>query len=396
MSRLHKVPSYRLHKQSGQAIVTLVDPAGIRKDVLLGEFGSQGSREAYARVIAEWEVNRRQFPKKGNSPSDLTVNEIIVRFWQFAEQHYRHPSGEPTGELENFRTSLRPLRQLYGDTAATDFGPLALKTVRQRMIENDPSRRVVNQRIGRIKYLFKWAVSEELIPSSVYEALRTVSALGRGRTEARETAPVKPVEPEAVEAVLPFLSPHVRPMVELMRLTGMRPGETCSMQRRLIDMSGPIWIYSPDRHKNAWRGQGRVIALGPKAQAIIKPFLRAELNAYLFSPKEGMLAIWSRQRQARKSKVYPSQSKPRTKNLRRLRDRYTTAAVDLAIHRACDKARIDRWSANRLRHLHATEVRKLFGIEAASTALGHHRLNTTEIYAEKNRALAERVAAELG
>lgn len=34
----------------------------MRKDVLLGRFGSQESREHYARVIAEWEQSRRCIP----------------------------------------------------------------------------------------------------------------------------------------------------------------------------------------------------------------------------------------------------------------------------------------------------------------------------------------------
>ena len=36
MSRRFSVPSYRLHKQSGQAVVTLPDGLGGRRDVLLG------------------------------------------------------------------------------------------------------------------------------------------------------------------------------------------------------------------------------------------------------------------------------------------------------------------------------------------------------------------------
>ena len=65
-------------------------------------------------------------------PSDLSVNEVILRFWRHAEMHYRHPDGTPTGELDNFRDSLRPLRQLYGGTPARDFGALKLKPSARR------------------------------------------------------------------------------------------------------------------------------------------------------------------------------------------------------------------------------------------------------------------------
>jgi hypothetical protein len=44
MSRLLKIPSYRLHKQSGQAVVPLTDSLGKRRDVLLGKYGPAESR----------------------------------------------------------------------------------------------------------------------------------------------------------------------------------------------------------------------------------------------------------------------------------------------------------------------------------------------------------------
>jgi hypothetical protein len=45
---------YRLHKQSGQGIVTLTDPIGMRKDYLLGNYDSPESRAEYVRIVSEW------------------------------------------------------------------------------------------------------------------------------------------------------------------------------------------------------------------------------------------------------------------------------------------------------------------------------------------------------
>ena len=190
MKRLTKVPSYRHHRQSGQAIVTLVDPSGRRKDVLLGRFGSSDSRLEYARVIAEWEAGSRCFALSLQSLSDLTVNKLRLRFWPHVEEQYRQPDGTPTCEVENFRYSLKPLRGLYGHTPATKFGPLSLKAVRQRMIVGGLSRNLINQRISRITRAFKWAVGEELIPATIHHGLRAVTGLQMGRCEAEETDPV--------------------------------------------------------------------------------------------------------------------------------------------------------------------------------------------------------------
>jgi hypothetical protein len=61
MSTTH-VPSYRKHRQSGQAIVTLPDGLGGRRDVLLGKYGTKASRMEYARLVAEWEASIRRPP----------------------------------------------------------------------------------------------------------------------------------------------------------------------------------------------------------------------------------------------------------------------------------------------------------------------------------------------
>jgi hypothetical protein len=193
MSKGIRVPTYRQHTQSGQAIVTLPDGLGGRKDVLLGKYGTKESRTEYARVIAEWEAAGRRLPASLPSAADLMISELILQFWTHAEQHYRRPDGTVTNELNDFRLSLKPLRELYGQTVAKNFGPLALKAVRQKMIEANLCRGVVNQRVGRIRRMFRWAVENELVPPSVLQGLQAVRGLQRGRSAARETEPVKPV-----------------------------------------------------------------------------------------------------------------------------------------------------------------------------------------------------------
>src|SRR5262249_52663247 len=196
------------------------------------------------------------------------------------EQHCRREDGPPTGETDNDRDALRPVKALYGHSIAREFGPLALRAVRDAMVKAGLSRGVVNARVSRVRRVFKWAASFELVPATVYEALRTVAGLQKGRSEAREGEGVAPVAEEHVTATLPFLPAPVRAMVELQLRTGMRVGEVMVMRAIDLNMSGLVWTYRPASHKNKHRGRDRVIYLGPQAQAVVKPFLTTNLEAY--------------------------------------------------------------------------------------------------------------------
>ena len=185
------------------------------------------------------------------------------------------------------RLSFRLLRELYGHTLASEFGPLALKTVRQAMIDAKLSRTEINRRVGRIVRAVKWAVENERVAASVHHGLKAVAGLKKGRTEAKELDPVKPVPEAHVEAVRPFVARQVWAMIELQRLTGMRPGEVCQMRTCDIDVAGKVWSYVPPRHKTEHHGRKREIPIGPRAQAILRPWLKSDPTAYLFSPRGG-------------------------------------------------------------------------------------------------------------
>src|SRR6516164_7031027 len=98
MPRRNSIPSYRHHRQSGQALVTLPDGMGGRRDVLLGQYGTPESRAEYAHVVAEWETAGRCLRPVART-GGLTVNELILAYWHFAEAYYvKH--GQPTSQLD--------------------------------------------------------------------------------------------------------------------------------------------------------------------------------------------------------------------------------------------------------------------------------------------------------
>jgi integrase len=114
-----------------------------------------------------------------------------------------------------------------------------------------------------------------------------------------------------------YMPPVVADMVRLQLLTGARPGEVCAMRVRDLDMSRPVWTYKPERHKTAWRGHKRNIAIGPRAQEIVRKYLKAQLEAYLYSPAEADRQRKEEMRKNRKSPVQPSQLNRAKKDARR-------------------------------------------------------------------------------
>ena len=183
-------------------------------------------------------------------------------------------NGKPTSEPVNIRLAHRPLRQLYGDTLARDFGPLALKAVRQTMIDSGLCRSEVNKRVRHVVRASKWAVSEEIVPPSVHHGLRAVSGLRRGRADVRKSEPVKPVPESFVDAIKPHVARQAWTMVELQSLSGMRPGEVVTMRMCELDTSGRVWVYTPQGHKTEHCGRERRFYLGPQAQTVFRPWLR--------------------------------------------------------------------------------------------------------------------------
>jgi integrase len=368
-----RVPSYRLHRASGQAVVTLNG-----RDCYLGRHNTPESRAAYDRLVGEWQARGRVPPDQG--AYDLTVSQLILCYWKFAEGHYRK-DGQPTSQLLLIKRALRVLREMYGAEAASRFGPLALQAVRRKFVEAGLARETCNANVARIKRLFRWGTEQELIPPSVWHALRSVSGLAKGRTEAPDHPPVGPVPAAHVEAILPFLRPPLAAMVRIQDLTGMRPGEVVIMRGCDIDRSGPVWRYVPHSHKTEHRGRGRTILIGPKAQEVLAPWLTVGPQEYLFRPRP--LPDQPRKGRARQGKWSPGR-------------RYDARAYGARVRSACRQAGVEPFSPNRLRHSAGTRIRQRYGLEAAQTVLGHARADVTQLYAERDLAKAQTVIAEIG
>jgi len=362
--RRKRTPAYRKHKASGQAIVTIDG-----KDLYLGPFGSQRSKIEYDRLVGEWLANGQRRPGAGSD--GLTVTEVVAGYLRHARTIYKEST------LTHLKPALALLRRRYGHTLASDFGPLALKALIAAWIDEGHARTTVNKRASWIKAVFRWAVSDQLVEPSIAQGLAAVPMLRKHRSPARETEPVKPVADDVVEATLAHAPPCVAAMARLQRLTGMRPSELCNLTTGDLDTSGKVWIARLMEHKTQHHGHERVVAIGPRGQDVLRPYLRADLSAPIFQPKEAEAERSEERRRQRKTPVQPSQRSRNADRKKRKRRRAPGERYDKDSYRA-------------------TELRKTHGIDAAGVALGHRRLSTTEVYAERDMEAAMRIAMESG
>ena len=366
--RKQKLPGYLLHSASGQARTII---AG--KTFYLGEYGSEESRRRYGELIAQHAAGTRVDPfaksAAAKTESGITISELTLVFMRHAETYYLK-DGKRTAEYDCYKSAVGPMLKLYASTPVVEFGPLALKAVRQAMIDGPtPSpkmkrparpwcRSFINKSVGRIRSVFRWAVANELIEPAVLQKLESVPPLLAGRTEATDHAPRRPVSDVHIEAVRKRVQEEVRDLIDLQLLTGARSGELLKLTSDMIDRTGDVWTAQLIDHKSAHRGKERVLVFGPKAKLILAKYIKLAPGLPLFT---------------------------------RRRDSYGRAVTI-----ACDAAKITRWTPHWLRHNAASRLRAEYGLDVAQVMLGHSTADVTQVYAHLNLTKAIEVAGKVG
>ncbi|MDP6635438.1 MAG: recombinase XerD, partial [Phycisphaerae bacterium] len=98
-----RIPKLRHHKPTGQGCVRLNG-----RFIYLGRYDAPETRQKYHQLIAEWLANGRQLPQPAE---EITVAELVARYWTFAEAYYVDSQGRPMPEAGHMRTVLRMLRE---------------------------------------------------------------------------------------------------------------------------------------------------------------------------------------------------------------------------------------------------------------------------------------------
>lgn len=444
MTLTQKLPGSIFARRNGRFWWTVKLPGLARKGYpLVPEGASAATMDrsvAEAVALAMWEKAARDEARRQENnrepESPLTVAELIERYLAFLETELITPSGQVSREVTNIREAVKHLKPSFAYTAAENFKSTDLEKVRDEMValvREKKDRRgnviettkrlcrsTINSRINKIRRMFKWAWGRRLIPQNAYLGLTAIEGIRKGRKGTREGRKVRPVAERVVRMTMPYTTPTVRDMMELQLLTGMRPGEVCRLQFCEVEVGGEIWFYRPSVHKTDIYESDRIVALGPKAQAILERRMPTKQPSdFVFSPEESRVERNAAKRAARKSKVQPSQvdrRKPAEERQTAPTDHYEPKCYRNAILYAIKKGnaqlaaeaeakgvteweRIPHWFPYQIRHTTATLVRKEFGDKGRETAkavLGHKTLSVTDNYAEIDMELAVAAARKLG
>src|SRR5262245_10560909 len=270
------VPAYSHHKPTDQAYVRVPNGNGGRRIVYLGKYNSPESREEYARIVkglVHAPASAGTGPTLSRS-SDITVNELLLAYTRWFESTHSGNDSRSARSGTSPRFALRTVRGLFGMLPVTEFGPKALKTLRDAWVGARLSRKVINGRVGAVRRVFRWAVGEELAPPEVYQRLQAVEGLRAGQTDAPDHTPVRPAVLSDVEKALPFMPEPVRALVQLQLHSAARAGELIMLRVCEIDRTDPeVWTYAPAAHKTTWKGKGRVIYFGKRCQEVLAPLI---------------------------------------------------------------------------------------------------------------------------
>jgi integrase len=375
-------PKMKRHKASGLAYCRW-SLGGEKHCKYFGEYGSDEARREYARFARQWAENECQAatsggknghprPRKGQP---IQIAPLVERFLEWAEKRYVK-NGKQTSEVGCFRSALGIVLDLFPHVPAEEFTLKDLEACQARMVELGWKLNTVRLAMCRLVRLFKWGAKEKLVPVGVWHELKLRDPVLPGQIE--ETEPKLSVPNKDIEAIFPYLHQFVEAramlaaMIEVQRLTGMRPSPLTGMRLDQIDRIGDVWFYAVpgETNKNHHRKKKSSYWFGPRTQRVLKPWLAVAV--------EGMPIF--------------SYMRPRGKLTSFTRYNYGEC-----IRRACKRAGVPHWHPHRLRHNKATDVKRIYeDDEKAAAAIGDSVEVAREIYIDPMDAVRRRIAKETG
>jgi len=324
----------------------------------------------------------------------------------YLDDRARYYADRPASLTEPTYT-LRYLLALYARHPAAQFTPVHLRTVRQSVLDAHCGRDYANRVAKQVRRMFRWGVAEGVVHPDVLARLNALEPLRAGHCVAKEPTPRRLVSEEELLAVARHMPGPVAAACWVLFWTGARPAEVLNLRAGDIDRTTDPWRTVLKEHKTAHKGKARVLYFGPRAQAVLRPFLVRPAGAFLFSPAEAVAEVRQRRHTERVTPMNEG-NRPGTNRKKNPEtapgDVYDPATFARAVRRAIDienrnreaNSKMEPFSPYCMRHTAATRVAHEIGLEAARALLGHASLSMTLTYARADAEAASTAMSKLG
>ena len=403
---MKRPPKFCHHKGTDRGYST--DPR-TKKEIWFGPWGLASTKQAYLRWVAE--LLTEEVAPRLPTEHEPVVADLVNAMIKHSISYYRDPTtGKPTSQLGVIKSALKEL-DLYLEMKIKDFKPSVLVAVRAAIMNRDimpqsegtKKKKLcissVNNAIVKIRQMFKLGVGWELVPVEIYQALACVQHLNwRTAPTLRNPDKITPVPLEYIDLIMPHLKPLYQALLKVHMDTGMRVKELCSMRwSEITEVKNKpgMFCYSPAEHKNAHRGDTRMVY-------IHESFI--ELMKSVRKPLWDADAVWCQKgvgRNAGYSGMISADSYARA--IEGAQKRYNEGRISIEAGNRTDRKQkykytsakrtpMVHWTPLQIRHTVATEARRTHGLEGAQAKLGHSTIDATQIYAEKRNDLALNMA----
>jgi site-specific recombinase XerD len=273
----------------------------------------------------------------------MTLDDAIERFLAHTREH------RSANTLRSYTSRLKPLRGMLGEREIESIRMADIDTfLTAAGRKADGSLKSADTRRANVivlQTLFAFLVSFGFLAEAPFKRLE------KPRPRMRDRIPT----PEEDAAVEKLSTPEFLRVFRALRLCGARPGELSAAT--IADYKPAARLIVLDKHKTAEKtGKPRKIGVGKKLAAILKEAIGERAEGSIFLAEDG--APWTAQRLSKRYKRYV---------------RKAGLAEDLLLYLQ--------------RHAHATELCERLGVFAASQALGHNDIKTTQRYIKPKDSL---------
>ncbi len=231
----------------------------------------EGRKQAEDQLLKELAARSYSQEKAANdphSPTWVTVSHVITGFLDHSGREHEPPTARW------YRDLLIPFRTMWGKLRVTQ---LRKKHVKKWIEAKGYNPTSANKAIGAVKRAFNWAVEEEHIPRNPIAHVRKPKVLTRDRT----------ITPDERVLILNAIrGAAFRTFVNLLTLTGCRPGEIARVTAADVDLDTGVWVLK--KHKTAKKtGKPRTVYLCPEALAITCDAIVKRTEGPLFLNSKG-------------------------------------------------------------------------------------------------------------